>query len=283
MDAAWNNFFQSTGLSERVIFAVGSVLIHWTVFWGYNAFLYFCYKNNWFPEQRIEKDVFPSQELINENLRELAKNHLLVQPIGIYMIYPLFVSFGLQVYGPLPAWSTVIRDFVVSIALNDTLFYWAHRIFHHASIYKYIHKQHHRYNHSIGIACEFAHPVEDILANLLPTLIGCLLMGSHVFTLWLWLAFRLWETLDVHSGYSWKWSPFSMFSWQGGSERHYFHHSHNVGCYGSFTIFWDWITGKTNDMLEIYFSVSLFSPSLGTDAEFLKYQAAKNAKKNKAN
>lgn len=24
--------------------------------------------------------------------------------------------------------------------------------------------------------------------------------------------------------------------------RHDFHHSHNVGCYGTYTAFWDWVT-----------------------------------------
>jgi len=30
---------------------------------------------------------------------------------------------------------------------------------------------------------------------------------------------------------------------QGGPDRHDFHHSHNVGNFGSFFIFWDWICG----------------------------------------
>lgn len=242
-EVAWNSFWLSTQLSEQVIFVLGLWLTHMVVFWGYNFFLYICYRYDLFQEQKIEPGVFPKPELIQENLKSLLLNHLLVQPVAAYFMYPIFAHFGTKVYGPLPTWQSIGRDFLIFIAFNDTMFYWAHRILHHSSIYKYIHKQHHRYNHSIGIAAEFAHPVEDLLANLLPTIGACMLMGAHVFTFWLWIAIRLWETLDVHSGYSFAWSPFHVFPFQGGADRHYFHHSHNVGCYGSFTIFWDWITG----------------------------------------
>lgn len=243
-DASWDSFWQGTGLSERTIFVLGLWATHMVVFWGYNIFLYFCYKFDLFSAQKIEKGVFPAKDLVQETLKTLIINHLIVQPVAFYYLYLIFAHFGTQVYSPLPTWRIIIRDIIVSIAFNDTFFYWIHRLLHHPAIYKYIHKQHHRYNHSIGIACEFAHPVEDVFANFFPSIGGCMFLGSHVFTLWLWLAIRLWETLDVHSGYSFQWSPFHLFLFQGGPDRHYFHHSHNVGCYGSFTIFWDWITGN---------------------------------------
>lgn len=96
----------------------------------------------------------------------------------------------------------------------------------------------------------YAHPVEDFLANSVPTIAGPLIMGMHAYVFWLWLCIRLLETVDAHSGYSFPWSPFHLFAFQGGAERHDFHHSHNVGCYGSFTIFWDWITGTDQAFLD---------------------------------
>ena len=35
----------------------------------------------------------------------------------------------------------------------------------------------------------------------------------------------------------------------GGADRHDFHHSHNVGNFGGFTIFWDSIMGTDKDYL----------------------------------
>lgn len=37
---------------------------------------------------------------------------------------------------------------------------------------------------------------------------------------------------------------------QGGAARHDFHHSHNRGNFGSFTIFWDRVMGTEQPYLE---------------------------------
>ena len=87
-------------------------------------------------------------------------------------------------------------------------------------------------------------------------------MGSHALVLWLWLFIRVMETVDAHSGYSFIMSPFHLLPFQGGADRHDYHHSHNVGCYGSFTIFWDHV--------------------MGTDEAFKAFQKAKNEANNEA-
>jgi sterol desaturase/sphingolipid hydroxylase (fatty acid hydroxylase superfamily) len=48
----------------------------------------------------------------------------------------------------------IVNRFLV----NDFLFYWAHRALHHPKLYGRIHKQHHLFKQTIGIAAEFAHP-----------------------------------------------------------------------------------------------------------------------------
>lgn len=246
----WNNLLDSTGLDDRVLFVIGGVGVHVIVFWGLNFLLFACYKFNLFPKYRIQGSVLPPNDLWNAALWNCIKNHFFVQPVALYCAYPFFVYCGVSLRGPIPDWTIFVRDFLISIAFNDTLFYWAHRGLHHKSIYKYIHKQHHEFKVNIGIASEYAHPVEDVLANLTPTLFGCMYMGSHALVLWAWLAFRLMETIDAHSGYSFSFSPFSLMPFQGGARRHDFHHSRNVGCYGSFTIFWDWICGTDAAFLE---------------------------------
>jgi sterol desaturase/sphingolipid hydroxylase (fatty acid hydroxylase superfamily) len=248
----WNLMLDKLGLDDRIIFTIGTVGVHLFIFWTLNTLLFIFYRFNLFPERRIQGLVQPSTELWNAAMINCLKNHFIVQPIATYFMYPLFVYFGMKIRGPIPGFIVFMRDFAISIILNDTLFYWAHRMFHHKLIYKHIHKQHHLFKTNIGIASEYAHPVEDIVANLIPTLIGCLIMGSHALVLWAWLALRISETVDAHSGYNFQFSPFSFFPFQGGAERHDFHHSNNVGCYGSFTIFWDYI--------------------MGTDAAFLEFQ-----------
>lgn len=255
MSDAWTGFLSTIDASDRTIFVVGTWAVHLLSFWVFNAILFVFYHYNLFPERRILGGVMPSKELIGEALRHLAFNHLIVIPAALYFSFSGFTSWGMQVRAPIPSIGIILRDLLFSVAVNDTMFYWMHRLAHHPALYKHVHKQHHKFNRSIGIASEFAHPVEDVLANTLPTILGCLLLGSHVVTLWIWLGLRILETVDTHSGYNFSLSPFSFFSFQGGAERHDFHHSVNTGCYGSMTIFWDHL--------------------MGTDLEFHKHQEKK--------
>lgn len=103
--------------------------------------------------------------------------------------------------------------------------------------------------------------MEQVVANFIPTFGALALLGAHPVVQFIWIVIRITETVDAHSGYAFPFSPFDMFWWQGGVERHDFHHSHNIGCFGAFTIFWDWLCG--------------------TDARFLAYQARKSAEKAK--
>ncbi len=60
---------------------------------------------------------------------------------------------------------------------------------------------------------------------------------------------KLWQSIDAHSGYS---LPFPFSPWtikaigMDCSQAHYFHHSVNVGNYGGYFMFWDWLCG-TNE------------------------------------
>lgn len=245
----WMAFVASWRANDQVVFAVGSWLVHMICFWGLNGFLFMCYKYNWFRRNRIERQPFshridfPSSDLVREALWNNVINHFIVHPLVMWYVYDVFYYFGMRVSAPLPYFTEVVRDFAAAIAINDTIFYWFHRGLHNPLVYKYIHKKHHRFNYSIGIAAEYAHPLEDLLCNVIPTFAGCLLMGSHVTTLWLWLALRLLETIDTHSGYSFDWSPTKWLPFLNGSVRHDFHHSHNTGCYGAMTPFWDYLMG----------------------------------------
>jgi len=90
---------------------------------------------------------------------------------------------------------------------------------------------------------EYTHPAELLLANTIPLFLGPLLFRAHVKTLWLWLAVRLVEGVDGHSGYDFWFMPYCYFPFRPGAAVHHFHHSHNTGNYGSFFLFWDAICG----------------------------------------
>ena len=56
-------------------------------------------------------------------------------------------------------------------------------------------------------------------------------------------AIRGWQTVQSHAGYDLPFDPCNRGPFHGGARRHDFHHSHNHGCYGDWTPFWDWACG----------------------------------------
>ena len=51
---------------------------------------------------------------------------------------------------------------VACLVVEDTWHYWMHRLLHHHSIYKYVHKVHHHFQAPFGMVAEYAHPVETV-------------------------------------------------------------------------------------------------------------------------
>merc|ERR1711977_456183 len=135
---------------------------------------------------------------------------------------------------PLPAWSVVYGTLVFAHIVNEWGFYWTHRLFHHRAIYKYFHKQHHTYVASMGIAAEYAHPLEVVVSNQIPTVLGCILLGAHPVVFIVWIGCRLEQTYEAHSGYSFKgtWLHHIGLTNSSAAAYHDFHHSGNRGNFG---------------------------------------------------
>lgn len=65
---------------------------------------------------------------------------------------------GMKIHGPIPSLPTLFFETALFFLVNDFVFYWSHRLLHHPRLYK-IHKKHHQYYVTTGLAAEFAHPV----------------------------------------------------------------------------------------------------------------------------
>jgi methylsterol monooxygenase len=102
----------------------------------------------------------------------------------------------------LPSTNTLLRDIIVWMVVEETMFYYVHRLFHvNKKMYHHIHKMHHTWTSPISFVAIYCHPVEHILSNISPLILGPVLCGSHLFAIGAYLFIAQVHTLTVHSGY----------------------------------------------------------------------------------
>jgi sterol desaturase/sphingolipid hydroxylase (fatty acid hydroxylase superfamily) len=241
--------------SERLKFAlVGSLWLE-TVFWLAQALFWLITRDSQLDDRWSIKPstgrsrLRPPAQLVSKCLADLVMGHAL-RPVLLWLAFPLYewrsgAAFGFTATGSLPSPTEMLAHVLFAIVVDDTLFYWAHRLLHHPRLYKYVHKQHHEFVQPIGLATEYAHLVEDLFCNTLATVAGPLLLRSHAVVVVGYAGIKLWQSIDAHSGVLLP-APLSMFNILPGMDcscAHDFHHSHNVGNFGGFFMHWDWLCG----------------------------------------
>ena len=218
----------------------------------------------------------PDRGLVRACFANAALNHVVLQWIShVYMIAPLLRAFGAleALAAPISAAPYDVRSvwehlwrLAACAVVEDTVFYWTHRLLHHKRLYALVHKRHHAFIATHPVGSEHAHLVETLLGNLVPYYLGFVLLAvcgapAHGTTLMLWTWMRIAESCDGHSGFELPaaaklvLSPLSL-----GQERarHDFHHSHGggpdgvgtTGCYGSLLPMWDWACGTDRSYRE---------------------------------
>nr|XP_054767413.1 methylsterol monooxygenase 1-like [Lytechinus pictus] len=154
-------------------------------------------------------------------------------------------------YETMPKWYVTLAHCFACLVIEDTWHYFNHRLLHHKSIYKYIHKLHHTWQSPFGMVAEYAHPIETMVLGM-GTMWGILLFGDHLILLWVWMWVRLIETIDVHSGYDIALNPMHLFPFYGGAKFHDFHHMNFNGNYAPTFTWWDKIFGTDIQFKEYY-------------------------------
>eukprot|EP01094_Clydonella_sp_ATCC50884_P026047 TRINITY_DN7024_c0_g1_i2.p1 TRINITY_DN7024_c0_g1~~TRINITY_DN7024_c0_g1_i2.p1 ORF type:complete len:189 (-),score=72.89 TRINITY_DN7024_c0_g1_i2:203-769(-) len=167
------------------------------------------------------------------------KRALLNQVVGLGLVVVLYqvqqwVGYSMVFTEELPSLMTFAQHMLVFLAVEEIGFFYSHWAFHHERFYKPFHKFHHEFKAPIAMACVYAHPLEHIVANLLPLLLGPILVHGHVIELWAWLTIGILSTINGHSGYQMPGFPDAF--------THDYHHeafNYNFGALG----ICDWLHG----------------------------------------
>jgi sterol desaturase/sphingolipid hydroxylase (fatty acid hydroxylase superfamily) len=240
--------FAAKLFSDQGFFTAGTMALHAIMYLCVAGFYHYCDRVGAlerFKLHRVQR-MGPSVELLHSTWIQAAVGQLVTGPPSLWLVGGLFAHFGSPaIDAPLPAVPALLGYLLFAQVVNCWGFYWSHRLLHHPSLY-WIHKRHHAYTGTIGFAAEYAHPIEQILSNQGPTVLGCLLVGSHQLVWFVWLTSRLKETYEGHSGYCFKGSLLERVGLLSGSGSPYhdFHHSMNSGNFaGANGEYLDWFFG----------------------------------------
>ncbi|KAI6658532.1 Methylsterol monooxygenase 1 [Oopsacas minuta] len=175
-------------------------------------------------------------------LKLIIFSHLFIQLPMISTVFTYTEITGTPYdYESIPPWYKLLFKSLLCLLIEDCWHYFFHRILHHGSFYKYIHKVHHNFQAPFGLAAEYAHPIETIILGG-GFFIGIVIFCDHLIFMWLWMCLRVIEAVDAHTGYN-HWQPLHLLPYYGGAHFHDFHHKIFVGNFSSTFTYWDKLFG----------------------------------------
>lgn len=228
------------------------------------------YFSNWdFIQQfKISKDPWPWLELVlsDEGKQEKERRSkkqlfwrqtyksIVLDFVGLFVFIPTLVyiktillpdyvmSFSVQDF-PSPSIQSAITLLSMGL-IHEFGFYWTHRFMHtFPSLYKF-HKIHHEYKQNNVLSAQHFHPIDFLISIACPAIVTTLIVQPrHAFTQFQFGLWLLTANFDDHLGYSFPWTCVRWFPFSAGTDAHEFHHSVNMGCYGSKLSIWDWLFG----------------------------------------
>lgn len=244
MESLYHNYIESYELFTVTIYI--SLVVHIVTVLSLSAIPFMFQFFPFFCKYKIQQTKNYPIKIQLEVAGKVLFAQIFFQGPFIIFNYYFFKYFQIPYdYASIPHWSTFLWKLIGCLILEDTWHYWAHRLLHHDLLYKHFHKQHHSFTAPFAIQAEYAHPFETIFTGIgffIPFALWC----DHLTFLWVWMAVRVAETTDVHSGYDIPISPFHLLPGYAGAKVHDFHHYNFVGNYAPTFVWWDYICKTDN-------------------------------------
>lgn len=224
-------------ISDRMLFTAIMVACNFVFFMLHSFFFFYCDHSGYLRKYAIRdpKHLLPSSKLYMKAMRDICFDGCLMKPILAYLVFPYmqpYISFTAE----LPAVRELVCTVLLMQASYSTTFFVVHWLFHEVPLlYRLVHKQHHEFHESVGVAGQYFHPVEmafSIVHVAVPTLV----FRPHIVVVAIFVSLTFIEIVDAHCGYDVPWKGLYLWSdvypWGSGARGHDYHHSHNKGMYG---------------------------------------------------
>mmetsp|Transcript_15351 Transcript_15351/g.24017 ORF Transcript_15351/g.24017 Transcript_15351/m.24017 type:complete len:261 (-) Transcript_15351:28-810(-) len=225
------------------------VIIPWVimmfVFWFYSLFFFlldyfhvpdFIYKRKHQPSRPLRIEGCSYQPPLVKALKLILFNQFFVILPGLLWVdrwtrsgflLPDFVV-GVRMEEELPDWQEIAVTIVKAVISTEVCFFYSHYLLHHPKLYGPIHKVHHEFKATTGMAAIYAHPVEAFIGNTMAVMAPAFFLNFHGFSWYLSMVVGWMKTIEGHSGYS--------VPWNFGNNFHDLHHEHFNYNFGTFSV-----------------------------------------------
>ncbi|CED83720.1 c-4 methyl sterol oxidase [Phaffia rhodozyma] len=265
-----------------------SFVLHEVVYFGRCLPLVIIDQIPYFRKWKLQPGKVPTAKQQWDCTKLVLLSHFTVELPQIWGFHPMAEYFGMSTHSvPFPSWTTMAWQVAIFFVFEDTFHYFAHRWLHTPMLYKHIHKLHHEFSAPFGLAAEYAHPIEVLILGA-GTVGGPLLFAVasqtilkslgfdttlHIFTVYVWVIFKLFQAVEAHSGYDFPWGPRHWIPFWSGAEHHDYHHMAFVNNYSTSFRWWDHLLG-TDDKYTAYRK----RVAAAKASERAKVEAAENVK-----
>jgi sterol desaturase/sphingolipid hydroxylase (fatty acid hydroxylase superfamily) len=183
----------------------------------------------WAQPYKIQQKPFQVAKYFWPNLARITINSLMMLLV-LVLAWPVlrFANIGT---GPVPAWYVFVFQIIFFLILDDFLFYWMHRYMHENKwMLRHVHSVHHRIKNTCALDGNYFHWLEFVMIGSL-AMVGPILIGCHLYVLYVWIIIRNIEAADGHAGYDFPWNPLRFLPLYDGPVYHDFHHARFKGNY----------------------------------------------------
>jgi Delta7-sterol 5-desaturase len=199
----------------------------------------------WFParfkQRKISKKEYASRQFKREISRSMT-TALIFAFIGTVMIL-LWEKGYTAIYTDINAygWWWLPVSLIISMLLDETYYYWVHRLLHKPKLFKLIHKVHHQSNITSPWTAFSFHPFEGLLLSVsLPVIL--MIVPMHPVVILLQLTIMTFSSVINHLDieiYPARFHKHVVGKWLIGATHHGLHHKQFKYNFGLYFTFWD--------------------------------------------
>jgi len=230
---------------------IGRYLLMAGLFYG--AF-YIWFPGKWHKRKLVNKPFKPGQ--LKKEVRWSTLTAVIFALTGVITLW-LWQNGHTEVYTYIVryGWWYLPVSLVLSILIQESYYYWIHRLMHYPPIFRIVHKVHHDSNITSPFTAFSFHPLEGILqAIILP--LTLIVLPMHPYVILLQLTLMTFSSVINHLNieiYPDNFHKHAIGKWIIGATHHSLHHRQFKYNFGLYFTFWDKLTKTESPVYEQMF------------------------------